>query len=91
MSTLRVRITGRVQGVGFRAWTAETAHGLGLDGWVRNCADGSVEAMISGEDAAVERMLGLCRQGPSAARVARMESESSAEPAEPGFRMLPTA
>lgn len=70
---VRVRVTGRVQGVFFRAWTAETARALSLSGWVRNCRDGSVEALFAGERGAVETMLERCREGPPAARVEAVE------------------
>ena len=62
-------MTGRVQGVFFRAWTREQAQELGLTGWVRNCADGSVEAQLEGEESAVARMIERMRGGPAAARV----------------------
>jgi acylphosphatase len=62
-------ITGRVQGVFFRAWTQEQADGLGVTGWVRNCPDGRVDAHIEGEQAAVEAMIEHLRRGPPAARV----------------------
>ncbi|MEM9144667.1 MAG: acylphosphatase [Pseudomonadota bacterium] len=58
------RITGRVQGVGYRAWCARAAMAYGLRGWVRNCADGSVEALFAGPRGNVEAMLQACRQGP---------------------------
>jgi acylphosphatase len=64
-----VRIMGRVQGVFFRAWTAEQAAELGIAGWVRNCPDGRVEAHVEGETDAVERMVERMRQGPPAASV----------------------
>lgn len=64
-----VRITGRVQGVCFRAWTREQAQALGLKGWVRNCPDGRVEAHIEGKDTAVEQMIGRLRHGPPSASV----------------------
>ncbi|MEL6265360.1 MAG: acylphosphatase [Pseudomonadota bacterium] len=67
--SLRVSITGRVQGVGYRDWTRDHAHGLGLHGWVRNEPDGSVSAVFSGPTAAVDRMIEACRTGPPAARV----------------------
>lgn len=67
--TLQVRIEGRVQGVGYRAWTVRRARGLGLGGWVRNRSDGSVEAVLQGAAEAVERMLEECRAGPAGARV----------------------
>jgi acylphosphatase len=64
-----VRVTGRVQGVFFRAWTKEQAQSLGVRGWVRNTPDGNVEAHVEGEDAAVEQMTERMRRGPSSARV----------------------
>lgn len=71
MSNSRVllRITGRVQGVFFRQSTRDTACRLGLNGWVRNCPDGSVEALFEGDAAAVQQAIEWCRQGPPAARV----------------------
>ena len=69
MIARRVRVTGRVQGVFFRAWTREQAQRLGIGGWVRNCADGSVEAQIEGDERAIERMAALLHQGPAGARV----------------------
>jgi|APThiThiocy_cv2_1041547.scaffolds.fasta_scaffold00585_36 acylphosphatase len=59
-----VRIEGRVQGVGFRAWTLREARALGLAGWVRNEADGSVKARIEGRRESVDRMLERLRTGP---------------------------
>lgn len=66
---VKVRIDGRVQGVGYRAWTLETARGLALTGWVRNCQDGGVEALFCGPRSAVEQMITKCQDGPSFARV----------------------
>ncbi len=77
-----VRVTGRVQGVFFRGWTVEQARALGVAGWVRNCADGSVEAHLAGEAQAVERLIGRMRNGPPGAEVASL-SEAAVE-AEPG-------
>lgn len=68
-----VIIRGRVQGVGYRAWTEYTAEGRGLDGWVRNRRDGSVEALFAGEPRMVREMIDLCRQGPSGSRVDAIE------------------
>lgn len=87
---VRVRIEGRVQGVWFRAWTVERASALGLDGWVRNRLDGSVEALFAGSADAVAAMLAACRQGPSGAHVAAVREEPAEAPAGPGFRKLPT-
>ena len=69
MRSARLRITGRVQGVGYRAWALQVASRLGLRGWVRNRTDGSVEALVIGEDDAVARMIEACREGPFGARV----------------------
>ena len=85
-----VRIGGRVQGVWFRAWTAEQARALGLSGWVRNRADGSVEALFAGPAAAVERMIALCHQGPPAARVETVERFAADPPATGGFTQKPS-
>jgi acylphosphatase len=67
--SILVRISGRVQGVGFRDWTQRTAAGLGLSGWVRNLASGEVEALFSGPAETVDAMVGACRRGPRLARV----------------------
>ncbi len=85
---VRARIWGRVQGVGYRDWTERAARSHGLDGWVRNISDGSVEAVFSGAPATVERMLTDCRHGPPAARVSTVDSEDLGEgpPAGSGFR-----
>jgi acylphosphatase len=62
-------ISGRVQGVFFRAWTRDLADRLGVKGWVRNCPDGHVEAHVEGDAAAVEQMIEKLRDGPPAAKV----------------------
>lgn len=64
-----VTVTGRVQGVFFRAWTKEQAQSLGVSGWVRNTPDGHVEAHVEGDDAAVGQMLERMRRGPPSAKV----------------------
>jgi len=65
----RVSIHGRVQGIGYRAWTEVTALERGLQGWVRNRRDGSVEALFMGPREAVTAMIEKCRRGPPGARV----------------------
>jgi len=63
-------VTGRVQGVCYRASTVDEARDRGLTGWVRNLADGSVELEAQGDDASVAALLAWCAHGPPAARVA---------------------
>ncbi len=65
----RVVIRGRVQGVGYRAWTEIVATERDLEGWVRNRRDGSVEAVFAGTQDTVLAMIELCREGPRGARV----------------------
>lgn len=78
-AAMRVRATGRVQGVGYRAWARDEAVRLGLRGWVRNEADGSVTALLVGPRAAVDAMRAAMRVGPRFASV----TDVSAEPARP--------
>lgn len=87
---VRVVIRGRVQGVWFRGWTVHEASRLGLDGWVRNRADGSVEALLAGPAAMVDEMLRLCRIGPPMATVEAVHVKPGEPPSEPGFRTRPT-
>ncbi len=70
-----VTIRGRVQGVGYRAWVEHRARAHGLEGWVRNLRDGSVEAVLAGPADAVAEMIALCRRGPSSARVDAVTEE----------------
>jgi acylphosphatase len=64
-----VSVTGRVQGVFFRAWMKEQAEALGITGWVRNCPDGRVDGHVEGDEAAVHSIIEKLRRGPPAARV----------------------
>lgn len=84
-------VHGRVQGVWYRGWTADQAEVLGLDGWVRNRRDGSVEIVASGPDAAVETLIARCRAGPTAARVDRVEIGETDDIPPTGFALRPTA
>jgi acylphosphatase len=88
----RLTITGRVQGVGYRDWAKTAGRRLGLIGWVRNRADGSVEALIVGEEKAVGQMIEACRRGPPLARVDGIDIEPVDLDILPeGFIRLPTA
>jgi len=73
MIARRVRVTGRVQGVFFRAWTRDEARRGGIAGWVRNCPDGSVEAHLEGELSAVRWLIDKMAYGPQGARVDNVE------------------
>jgi acylphosphatase len=86
----KLRIHGEVQGVFYRAWSAEAARGLGVRGWVCNRRDGTVEMLVQGEEGAVERLIERCRQGPPAARVERIDVEDTAEEAPTGFEKRPS-
>jgi acylphosphatase len=88
--TVTVRIEGRVQGVYYRAWTDDTAHELGLDGWVRNADDGSVQAMFSGPADKVEEMLRRCADGPEAAKVTAVTITDQGGTPPSGFRVIAT-
>ena len=82
---VKLQVKGRVQGVYYRASTLEQARSLRLAGWVRNAADGSVEALIAGSPAAVAEMLRLSHHGPRFARVDRVVTEAADPPAGTGF------
>ncbi len=75
MQAVRVRIFGQVQGVGYRQWVEVTARANGLTGWVRNRADGSVEAIFQGTLEQVQQIVADCRRGPISARVSHVEIE----------------
>jgi acylphosphatase len=90
--TVQVMISGRVQGVGYRAWVEDQAIARGLSGWVRNRRDNSVEAVFSGEAAAVEAMIDACRIGPRLAVVDDVAVvDATTDFPRRGFRILSTA
>jgi acylphosphatase len=86
----RLLIHGLVQGVSYRVSAAAEARRLGLAGWVRNRADGTVEALVSGPAAAVDAFTAWARKGPPHARVSRVEALPG-EPPGPGFSLRPDA
>ncbi len=89
---VHVLVTGRVQGVSYRAWTQATARRAGVVGWVRNLQDGRVEAMFEGSEEAVAQVVAWCHQGSPAARVVHVATRTCAvEGADPGFAVRPTA
>lgn len=77
---LHIVVRGKVQGVFFRATTAETARGLGLSGWVRNSPDGSVEVMVKGEEEKLKELMEFCHKGPPLARVTEVLVEEIRDP-----------
>ena len=88
MASVHVIISGDVQGVGYRYWLSQEARKANLHGWVRNTA-GKVEALLSGDEAAVAALVERCKFGPAAAKVTDLESRAAPESDEPGFRILP--
>lgn len=87
---VRLRISGRVQGVGYRAWFAGKAEALRLSGFVRNRLDGTVEALLSGPDADVDALIALGWNGPPGARVDGIDQSPAHGITASAFRVLPT-
>jgi acylphosphatase len=90
IETVRLRITGRVQGVGYRLWAKRTAESLGLRGWVRNRSDSSVEVLITGPPEAVAALVEASRSGPPGAQVVDATVIADEDDGSVGFRTLPT-
>ncbi|PGF17096.1 acylphosphatase [Natrinema sp. CBA1119] len=82
-----VFVSGKVQGVYYRANTRDTARDEGVDGWVRNLEDGRVEAVFEGPEAAVEAMIEWCHEGSPAADVERVEADYEEPRGEDGFEI----
>ena len=89
-TSLRLRIEGFVQAVGYRNFAIEEARRLSLDGWIRNRSDGTVEVLISGETKSVEAFAQACMRGPKGSRVASVEMHNAEAPAEKGFHRRPS-
>ena len=87
---VRLRIEGGVQGVGYRWWALEAARTLGLDGWVRNRQDGSVEIMAIGEPLAIDDMAAACAMGPRASRVTAVVRAVAEDDGSAGFEQRAT-
>jgi len=88
LTHLRLRIEGFVQAVGYRNYVIAEAARLGVDGWVRNRSDGSVEALVSGPTKAVEAFVSAATQGPRGARVNAVVLHNSQPPTEKGFQQV---
>ena len=87
MRRVHVIVSGRVQGVFYRATCVERARALGVTGWVRNTLDGRVEAEFEGEDAAVQAMVAWARQGPTGAHVRALEAHERPAVGDGSFRV----
>lgn len=90
MKAVHVIVSGRVHGVGFRAWTAEEARTLQLTGWVRNLRDGTVEALFCGKVDGVDEMLDRVNVGPRGARVDHVYATDWGGAPPQWFAILPT-
>jgi acylphosphatase len=90
ITTLRIRIEGFVQAVGYRNFAIDEARKLGLDGWVRNRSDGSVEVLASGDTKIVEAFVSICMRGPTGARVTNIDLHKAELPSERGFHRRPS-
>lgn len=88
---VRILVSGRVQGVGFRYWTVEEARRLGLDGWVRNRHDGTVEILAIGDGLALTQLRQSCRHGPASARVIAVAWGASPDDGSRDFIERPTS
>jgi acylphosphatase len=88
--TLRMKIEGDVQGVGFREFAIAEANARSLTGWVRNRSDGTLEIVCSGPQPIVEAFVGTCMRGPPSARVKNVELGPADAPDSIGFRRRPT-
>ncbi|HLI92958.1 MAG TPA: acylphosphatase [Puia sp.] len=87
MPTIHCVISGRVQGVNYRAATRDMASQLGLTGWVRNTLDGNVELTATGPEAALRKLIEWCRQGPPHAAVSNVSTERLPETPFTGFEI----
>jgi acylphosphatase len=88
--TMRMKIIGQVQGVGFREFAIAEANARSLIGWVRNRSDSTVEIVISGPQKEVEAFVGMCMRGPPGARVTNVEMGPAKVPDSIGFTQRPT-
>ncbi len=90
MAAVRVVISGRVQGVGFRAFVERRAYKHGVRGWVRNRRDGTVEALFIGDERALGEMEAACRRGPSMAMVIQLDRFDATDDGSDSFEARPT-
>jgi len=89
-TSLRLKIEGSVQAVGYRNFAIDAARALGLDGWIRNRSNGEVEVLVSGENGAVEKFIAACARGPAGSQVKSIGMEKADPPEEKGFARRPS-
>jgi len=90
-TAIRLLISGRVQGVGYRYWTVGEARRLGLEGWVRNLADGRVEIMALGPEDGLDQLENACHAGPPSARVTAVARSLAVDDGSKGFVEKPNS
>jgi len=90
ITSLRLKIEGFVQAVGYRNFVIEKARAFNLDGWVRNRSDGTVEALVSGSTKSVEALVTACTQGPKGSKVTSIDLHNAEPPEEKGFHRRPS-
>jgi acylphosphatase len=90
ITSMRLRIEGSVQAVGYRYFAMEEARKLSLDGWIRNRSDGTVEALVSGPTKSVEAFVAACARGPDGSRVKSIDLHNAEPPEEKGFHRRPS-
>ena len=90
ITSLRLKIEGFVQAVGYRNFVIEKARAFNLDGWVRNRSDGTVEALVSGPTPSVETFVALAMRGPAGSKIKNVELHNTEPPAEKGFHRRPS-
>jgi acylphosphatase len=90
MRSVRLTISGRVQGVGYRIWAERQATALGIRGWVRNRADGNVELRATGDDHAIAALIEACRTGPRHAEVSAVTVADAEDDGSTAFSARPT-
>ena len=90
ITTLRLKVVGQVQGVGYREFAVIEANARSLIGWVRNRSDGTVEIVASGPTKEIEAFVGVCMRGPKSARVSNVELGPAEAPDSLGFKRRPT-
>lgn len=89
-TSLKLKVEGFVQSVGYRNFAVSQARKLSLDGWVRNRFDGTVEILVSGPNAAVETFVGVCMRGPAGSRVENVGIYKADPPENKGFNRRPS-